>query len=368
MKNEEKLEYIKANYIALRTWQILEDDKDIFYDELIKKIREVIPSRLYKYRKCNNNNLNALKNKKAWFSKPSSWNDKIDVTVIYCLEKDLEYIEQHFDDYALNFAFSFINKYIESFCKQKGSINASKVMEIYYSVFAGEKNLNPNKMIAYLEPVVGWKPARQITVKTQEALAMVMTDKFKLQIIDSLKKFLSFNDMKDKMLMYSLSETYNNDHQWAMYSDDGKGFCIGYLLIPKNKKEVSLLPNLLPIYYGEKEEFRLSKMLDETLKYAIAPESIQDLINQESQRLFISFLTKNIEWSGEQEWRFSIPVEQSESNLIDFDFAEVIYLGESISDYWKKRLLNIAKEQNLFVYQRKLDRLKSKWIYEKVEI
>ena len=138
----------------------MKEDKDIFYDEWIEKISGILPSRLYKYRKCNNNNLNALKNKKAWFSKPSTWNDKIDVTVTYNLEKDLKYIEQNFDEYVLSFAFSFINKYIESFCEQKEYVNAERVKEVYYSVFAGENELNPNKMIAYLEPAVGWKPAR----------------------------------------------------------------------------------------------------------------------------------------------------------------------------------------------------------------
>ena len=368
MTNEEKLEYIRKNYITARMYELLNEGKEIFYEEWIDTISRILPSRLYKYRKCNNNNLRTLKNRKAWFSKPSTWNDKIDVTVTYNLEKDLEYIEEHFDDYVVSFAFVFINKYIGSFCQQKGNVNSEKVKEVYHSVFAGEKELNSNKMIAYLEPVVGWKPARQIAVKTQEALAMVMTDKFKFQILDSLKKALSFNDIRDKMLMYSLSETYNNGHQWAIYADEGKGFCIGYLVKPKNKKEESLLTSLLPIYYGDREEFSLSKMLYETLKYSVTSEMLQDLINQETEKLFISFLTKAPEWSGEQEWRFSINTNQSNSNLVEFDFAEAIYLGESISEYWKKRLIKIAKEQKLSVYQRKLDSLRSKWIYEKIEI
>ena len=54
------------------------------------------------------------------------------------------------------------------------------------------------------------------------------------------------------------------------------------------------------------------------------------------------------------------------SNLIDFDFAETIYLGENISDYWKQRLIKIAKNLNLKIYQRKLDRFKSNWLYEEI--
>lgn len=149
----------------------------------------------------------------------------------------------------MKFALCFINKYIESFCEQKKFVSADRVKDVYYSSFKGEKELNYDKMVNYLEPIVGWKPARQIAVKTQEALNTVMSNNFKEQIINGLKKFLGFNDIRERLMMYSLSETYDNDHQWAIYGDDGADYCIGYLIKPKNKKEASLLPNLLPIYY-----------------------------------------------------------------------------------------------------------------------
>lgn len=168
--------------------------------------------------------------------------------------------------------------------------------------------------------------------------------------------------------MYSVSETYTNNHQWAIYAADGTGFCIGYNIKPKNDRERSLIPNLLPIYYGEKTEMRLTRMLDETLEYVVRPEMLNDLVNQESEHLYVSLHTKDHEWNGEQEWRFCIPSFQSNTNLIDFDFVESIYLGESISDEWKDKLIEIAKEQKLKVYQRKLDGTKSKWLYEEIKI
>ena len=71
---------------------------------------------------------------------------------------------------------------------------------------------------------------------------------------------------------------------------------------------------------------------------------------------------------GEQEWRFSIPRQQAESNAVSFDFAESIYLGEKIEDEWKDKILEIARDQGLVVYQRDLDSTKSKWIYESEEV
>ena len=54
-----------------------------------------------------------------WFSNSSTWNDPIDVTVKYNIEKDVELLDSNFDEYALKFAFMFINKYIDSLCNQK---------------------------------------------------------------------------------------------------------------------------------------------------------------------------------------------------------------------------------------------------------
>ena len=367
MTNEEKLEFIKTNYKTGRCLELLsDDDKEIFLEEWVSKIVSIVPKNLYKYRVCNNYNLDSLRNKKAWFSNPSAWNDPIDMTVKYNIEKDIKLLKDNFDYFVLKFAFSFINKYIESFCEQKKFVTADKVKEVYYSAFKGDESFNPDRMINYLTPVVGDKPAKQITVKTQEALNTVLSPKFKDKIIGNLEKFLGFNDIKNKCIVYCLSETYTNNHQWAMYADGGKGFCVGYELMPKNKREASLLTSLLPIYYGEKKELLLTKMLDETLEYSIRPETLEDLVNQESENLFISLYTKNAEWSGEQEWRISIPLEEAKNNLIDFDFAKTIYLGDNIEEEWKIKLIDIAKELNIKVYQRKLDKMKSNWIYEEV--
>lgn len=64
-------------------------------------------------------NYKLLRSKMRWFSNSSTWNDPIDVTVKYNIEKDVELLDSNFDEYALKFAFMFNNKYIDSFCNQK---------------------------------------------------------------------------------------------------------------------------------------------------------------------------------------------------------------------------------------------------------
>lgn len=369
MINEEKLEFLKYSYVNSRTFELIPDhEKDTFLRAWSEEILTIVPTHLYKYRVCNENNLKMLRNRTAWFSCPRTWNDPIDVTVSYDLGKDLQMLQDNIDKIVIKIAFTLVNQYIESFCEQKKFVTADEVKTIYYGAFQGEQYINPERIVAYLTPAVGEIPARQIAVKTQEAFMMVYKPAYKQNIINELDKMMSFNNIRDNMFMYSLSETYENNHQWAMYSDGGKGFCIGYHIKPKTAKEWSLIPNLVPIYYGEKQPLMITRMLDEALEYIVRPETLQDLINQESESLYISLNTKTPQWIGEEEWRFGIPKFQAESNVVTFDFAESIYLGENIEDDWKDELLEIAREQVLAVYQRKLDSTKSKWIYEKIEI
>lgn len=47
-------------------------------------------------------NYKLLRSKMRWFSNSSTWNDPIDVTVKYNIEKDVELLDSNFDEYALS--------------------------------------------------------------------------------------------------------------------------------------------------------------------------------------------------------------------------------------------------------------------------
>lgn len=367
MTNEEKLEFIKRSYIYSRATELLPDtDVEKMNQKWITEMLPKIPVRLYKYRACSENNLAMIRNKTAWFSCPTTWNDPIDVTVSYDKEKDLYLLQEHIDRIVMKTAFSLINQYIDSFCEQKKFVTADRVKKVYYNAFEGGKKVNFSRIISSLTPVVGEKPARQIAVKTQEAFLTAQQMGFREKYLSNFESLMTFNNIREEMLMYSLSESYDNNHQWAVYADEGKGFCIGYFIRPKSYREASLIRNLLPIYYGQKEPLMITRYLDETLTYTMRNETLDELGNQESAKLYASLYIKTPEWIGEQEWRFSIPKHQAESNAIPFDFYECIYLGENIEDGWKEKLMRIAKDQGLKVYQRGLDNTKSKWVYTEI--
>jgi hypothetical protein len=99
MKSEAwKLNFIKFNYKCSRTFELLEEPKKLsFHEEWIDQIIDCCPKHFYKYRSFNGDNVDALIQKKAWFSRPSAWNDPIDVTVHYDLGKDIADMDRDFD-------------------------------------------------------------------------------------------------------------------------------------------------------------------------------------------------------------------------------------------------------------------------------
>ena len=76
MTNEEKLKFIQYNYVNSRTSELIPlHEKDSFLRAWAEEMLTIVPTHLYKYRACNENNLNMLRNRTAWFSCPSTWNE-----------------------------------------------------------------------------------------------------------------------------------------------------------------------------------------------------------------------------------------------------------------------------------------------------
>ena len=64
--------------------------------------------------------------------------------------QDVELLDSNFDEYALKFAFMFINKNTLILYATKKIVTPNMFKEVYYSVFSDEKELNPEKCLLTL--------------------------------------------------------------------------------------------------------------------------------------------------------------------------------------------------------------------------
>ncbi len=354
MDNNEKLELIKTIYQET----VLKRNMKNGY-EVLKKYH---PQKLYKYRECNEYNFKALEDRKAWFSNAINWNDPLDYSVAFDFQSDADKLKESFDEYSIRLALMLMNGYISSYCDQKKQ-DYETISKAYYSIVS-ENGVDFDKIVEKLTPYVGDKVSRQIAVKTIETFHMPekeCNDKFE----NLMNGIIRINkQLKDDTFMYCMSETRTNPHQWSMYAAEGKGFCIGYTLEPKNESEKTLLMNLLPVYYGEKKNLSLVDYIMEGLSaYFGFGDNFDERI---AQQIFISLFIKEIEWQGEQEWRIGLnKIQMPEgTNLVDFDFASEIILGQNIEKSNELRLIEIAKKLNITIYKRKLDALQSRFVIE----
>lgn len=156
-------------------------------NQLMEKIH--YPRFLYKYRAVNNNNLDALRSNKLFFSKASSYDDPFDTF----LHIDVDKIRQEFNsNYSSPEALAALaNGMKETFQNQPGI---------------------PQEFIQQVTNVEGLKQLFANGI-TKQFLSYVLTLRSKIQ---------------DEILSICFSENGFNETLWLKYADTHKGFCLMY--------------------------------------------------------------------------------------------------------------------------------------------
>jgi hypothetical protein len=316
------------------------------------------PTKLYKYRKCTRNNINNLKNCQAWFSSPLSWNDKVDCTILLDFEKFCEEYENN----PNNIMLESIKRVIKIFENKLGIKIKVSEEELKNSI----KYFNQNGTIndegkEQLESNCSKEEIEQYSLFESQMNTILTSMEFENVMKDL---FYFNNNIRNNINAYCLSETSTNNTQWARYADEEKGFCIEYTL--PSKIDNDFIKNLYPIIYAKKEEINFVELFFELANIGINKEELKksDII----RKIILSLLTKEPKWESEEEWRIILNKGKYPNNLIDFNFVTAIILGADINDYNKRRLLKIAREQNLKVYQRRMNASHSDFIVEEINI
>lgn len=351
MTNLEKKNFLYNHFKKLFNIPFIQDENIA--------IKENYPQKLYKYRECNDNNFKLFEERKAWFSNPAEWNDPLDYSILL--------------DNTLN-PMKFLKKISQSNELYKSLIDSDKKVDLPLDIFCicllgVHNNLNKNNYEGISSLVI--KEAEEIKEKDvldEKKLEFYRLDRnIKLNLKKVLDAYVEANQKLRKNVGFlCLSETRNNPHQWAIYANEGSGFCIGYSLVAKNQEDKEFFQSLLPIYYGRKERINIiESMADSLMNFC------HNIIDDEIlQKVFVSAYTKDKKWQGESEWRLSLELKNllQKGICVDFEFESEIILGEKISKQNEKKLVEIARKLSIPVYKRKLDIFKSKFIIEPYEV
>lgn len=294
---------------------------------------QMIPERLYKYRACCPNHINAFKKDEVWMSTSDLFNDPFD-TLIQCDSQEILNAFNVIDNPQLLQGIAmyvadggFIPEPLNGMLSDEDK-KATQNMAEHFFTNKNYKNLDTESL-------------QQLKSQTTIVLSILPT------IIQHVSTSACFSEDIKSVLM------------WSHYSEYHQGFALGYDLRP------FLLPNkenlgLFPVVYSE-QRYNATQYFC----YWIGKLMKLPLKNQDTLAHIKLLLHKSKEWNYEKEWRLingqnkNVFNKNAEPRIIR---PNSIYYGCHISEDNRKQLHEISIEKNLQEYQMRID--DSSMIYE----
>lgn len=236
---------------------------------------------LYKYRTISDNTDKIFKNKQVWLSNAKNLNDPFECSI---QEIAKDWIEEKIREGMQAHILGFIDTAIQSLKNNKKFFNLNpKLTKIYLKKFKKISNLED----AYIE----------------------FRNFIKKQIgnypTDMRETFSNFDKQLNKVGIFSLTETAENQLMWAHYSSESRGLAIGFEVEEKSKlsnKEHCLKVNYsdtLPAMLGNGLILETSFLLGSSGQ--LKPEQ---RISFSDPTFKLAVITKPTCWSYEREWRY----------------------------------------------------------------
>ena len=301
-------------------------------NQLMKKIR--YPRFLYKYRAVNNNNLDALRSNKLFFSKASSYDDPFDTFLHINVEK----IHQEF---------------VSNYSSPEALAALADGMKI---TFQNQPGI-PQEFIQQITNVEGLKRLFESGI----------TNQFLSYLLPLRSKIL------DEILSICFSENGFNGSLWLKYADMHRGFCLIYDLSDpdsfhcgKSDKCINCGvykygTRIYPIYYSNTPhdatdfaKFIMGQDVAQRLKISL-PDFIQESIKPIPWEVERNSLIKKECHKYDEEWRMIANCKMNLPAMIECVPAGVI-IGLRTSPVDKNLIISMSKEAGVKnIYQAYID-------------
>ena len=325
------------------------DDWPFEYQEHFSKF----PKKLYRYVPPNDYYFDSIEKNYIYLCPAKELDDQFECRVDFPVDKILAN-KSIVDDKLVKALVDMISEYPSNF-------NKNDMKKMTLSCISKDKTLDLGKVSLELN-----KPEYNITEKDQAEILKVfsalmsgawISEKGEEQFKNLIKKAYK---AQDDIGIGSLSENGKSQVMWEMYGKHYSGMMIEYEL----SDDVNSIINTFPVVYGDKRKTNLLLILiNICLDSFVISLSQGKMGDMNSTKDYIKlFLTKYNEWAFQKEWRIV-----GEAG-IRFPIPKIkkVYLGKRMIKEDKKRIYDIAKKNNIELYQQ-LDNYESLEIkYEKL--
>lgn len=309
-------------------------------------IKSNLPKRLFRYRQFTENSLNALRNDEIWGSQVTKYNDPYEYIPCYDIKKVNQFLNREFDENVIE--------------QQLSILKAGNIPQQFKSLFS-EKTLHT--LIENVAKIDDISTVSKGMSAQKPFVIQYLQSKFDAIIKDF---FVGVAEAEKKYNVACFSENNNSSLMWGHYADGHKGFCLEYDFtenltdcnqscgnIRACSKFLLEIP-IAPICYSEHRLDATAGIL------SIIQQRLKNEIKLGMNDYFFDmllcikcFLTKSSDWHYEREWRLFdyFSDEFKQYRPIMNKKAKAIYLGISMFQEHKQKLLSIAEEKEIPCYQ-----------------
>lgn len=368
MNKKEYTEYKQILESTILPKPISEEESQKVLQPLNDWIAKYTPAKLFKFRACNENNIQAFLNQQIWFATASKMNDDFD-SLLYC---DTNRIRQELDE----------------------QFDTGGNLKLYNYLKAGGEI--PERFIGLLGKL-------NIQTAKENLKRLSDDDLHKSSVV--LKQYLEkgFNDqcpfvseIEQRVVKFSsFSEDIKSPLMWGHYADNSTGFALAYDFRNGEYNECKhcdklgvscFLPKfhqLLPVVYSDamldSTDYARYLMQDAITKgylknFNLEPNLYNKILDTVTCRdVFMHtkiLFQKSTAWIEEKEWRMTIsynaPSYQTDqvANVLKKPCA--LYLGRRINKINEQVLRSIAYKHNIPVYKMTIDKMSLKFMLKPV--
>lgn len=314
---------------------------------------DLTPKDLYRYRFCNSNSFEALIEDKFLLTQPTLFNDPYD-SLLYIDRKRL------MDSIDLESDFDIIQK-----------LKNDKYYRREQEDLLGKDFIKKFLML---------ESFKSLAEKNQYQSKSVKTNSY---IIDSIINE-SIEALKQSSLVACLSENFESILMWSHYADNHRGFVLNYDFKSRYSIETNV-PEIKATEFADKKLFPVSYNDDRfDATYYVEFHFIEHFYKSLGLKFDKPFfdklfyykilLFKSKEWQYENEWRIIKQTNidfQDEKVKVDFIHnirPKEIILGSRIEIENKLKLIKIANEKKIPIFQMKLEPFEKEYKLTKDEL
>ena len=349
MTNEEKREYIRVySEIAARRDLLINRSIDT-YKKVVEEYKphfNMVPKKLYKYRKFKDHNIDSIRNRTLYLSYANKLDDCFEASVKGVNSRD--YFESEY-----NKPESFLY-YVENVLKAFDVYSEDAVQMLQENPFFDKESKGFYYITKYLVE------DRNISLENVKhilgLLGFYRNDEFKNQFFIVMEYLLQ---NQSNTGICSLTTNNKSQIMWEYYADQYKGFCIEYSI---DDDDYLNLIDLVPVIYSESRTIEATRMAIEHL----TDQMFYDVDNQMkkfTRNLFGICTIKHPEWSFQDEWRI-IGYPGFSNNPAPRISA--IYLGRDVSEQNKNTMIGLSNDLGIPLYQLEYDMCSTCIKYEKI--